>query len=118
MDILNDVAPEHVELLMDDADAWLPYISRAGAVFLGHYTPEPVGDYYAGSNHVLPTHGSARYASGLGVHDFLRRMSVVAYNRETLRSHAAHIVTLARAESLEAHARAVLVREEENLDGN
>ncbi|MFB5190275.1 histidinol dehydrogenase [Alicyclobacillus fastidiosus] len=118
MDILNDVAPEHVELLMADPDMWLPYISQAGAVFLGHYTPEPVGDYYAGSNHVLPTHGSARYASGLGVHDFLRRMSVVAYNRATLQSHAPHIVTLARAESLEAHARAVLVREEENLDGN
>ncbi|GEO25476.1 histidinol dehydrogenase [Alicyclobacillus acidoterrestris] len=119
MDLLNDVAPEHVELLLDDAAEWLPAISRAGAVFLGHDTPEPVGDYYAGSNHVLPTHGSARYASGLGVHDFLRRMSVVAYNRETLSLHAQHIVTLARAESLEAHARAVLIREEEErTNGN
>ncbi|WP_407655265.1 histidinol dehydrogenase [Alicyclobacillus dauci] len=115
--LLNRVAPEHVEVLADEPERFLPDIQFAGAVFLGGYTPEPVGDYYAGSNHVLPTHGSARYASGLGVHDFLRRMSVVAYSADTLRAHTDHIVTLARAESLEAHARAVLVRREADNRG-
>lgn len=118
MDILNDAAPEHVEVLTAEPEVWLPEIRYAGAVFLGHYTPEPVGDYYAGTNHVLPTHGSARYASGLGVYDFLRRMSVVAYAEETLQKHAKHIVTMARAESLEAHARSILVRTEDENDGN
>lgn len=110
---MNEIAPEHVELLVAEPERLLPGIRFAGAVFLGAYSPEPVGDYFAGTNHVLPTHGSARYASGLGVHDFLRRMSVVAYSRETLAKHASHIVQLARAEALEAHARAVLIREEE-----
>ncbi|WP_370670804.1 histidinol dehydrogenase [Alicyclobacillus acidiphilus] len=113
VELLNEIAPEHVELLVAEPERLLPGIRFAGAVFLGAYSPEPVGDYFAGTNHVLPTHGSARYASGLGVHDFLRRMSVVAYSRETLAKHASHIVQLARAEALEAHARAVLIREEE-----
>lgn len=115
--LLNEIAPEHVELLVETPEIWLQGIRFAGAVFLGAYSPEPVGDYFAGTNHVLPTHGSARYASGLGVHDFLRRMSVVAYSKDTLAKHAAHIVTLARAEGLEAHARAVLARQEEDGDG-
>lgn len=108
--LVNESAPEHVELLLDEAQRWLPNIQQAGAVFLGHQTPEPVGDYYAGTNHVLPTHGSARYASGLGVHDFLRRMSYVEYGKETLMAHANHIVRMARTEALEAHARSVLIR--------
>jgi histidinol dehydrogenase len=110
--LVNELAPEHVEVLTEAPDRYLPSIQRAGAVFLGHYTPEPVGDYYAGTNHVLPTHGSARYASGLGVHDFLRRMSVAAYSREALLSQTSHIATLARAESLEGHARSVEIRRE------
>lgn len=113
MDVLNDLAPEHVELLVAEPDMWLPFIHFAGAVFLGHHTPEPVGDYFAGSNHVLPTHGSARFASGLSTHDFLRRMSVVAYSEDTLLHHANAIVTLARAEELEAHARSVIIRQGE-----
>lgn len=115
--ILNRVAPEHVEVLTETPEDALAHIQCAGAVFLGHHTPEPVGDYFAGTNHVLPTHGSARYASGLGVHDFLRRMSVVAYSAETLRLHTSAIVTLARAEGLEAHARAVSIRQEADNDG-
>jgi len=110
MDVVNAAAPEHVELHVANADLWLPLIRTAGAVFLGESTPEPVGDYYAGTNHVLPTHGSARYASGLGVHDFLRRMSVVAYNDRTLAAHAAHIVDLAVTEDLIGHARAISIR--------
>ncbi len=109
--VVNQSAPEHVELLLSDATERLCQIQNAGAVFLGYQTPEPVGDYYAGTNHVLPTHGSARYASGLGVHDFLRRMEYVEYTEQTIRSHTEHIVSLARSESLEGHARAVLVRQ-------
>jgi histidinol dehydrogenase len=110
--VVNRSAPEHVELLLADASGWLQEVRTAGAVFLGYQTPEPVGDYYAGTNHVLPTHGSARYASGLGVHDFLRRMEYVEYTTEAIRAHSDHIVKLARCESLEGHARSVLVREQ------
>ncbi|MBX5435966.1 MAG: histidinol dehydrogenase [Alicyclobacillaceae bacterium] len=110
LDVVNRSAPEHLELLVADAERWLDGVRTAGAVFVGHFTPEPVADYYAGTNHVLPTHGSARFASGLGVHDFLRRMSFAAYTPETLARHQADVVRLARAEGLEAHARAVEVR--------
>ncbi|WDL99352.1 histidinol dehydrogenase [Alicyclobacillus sp. ALC3] len=108
---VNAAAPEHVEVIVEDPERALSQIRFAGAVFLGPYTPEPVGDYYAGPNHVLPTHGSARFASGLGVLDFLRRMTVVAYTPETLATHSADIVTLAEAEGLHGHARAVTIRQ-------
>lgn len=108
--IVNDCAPEHVELLVEDAASWLGEIRSAGAVFLGDASPEPVGDYYAGTNHTLPTFGSARFASGLGVDDFVRRMTYVEYTHQTLKRHAAHIVELAEAEGLQAHARAVQIR--------
>ncbi|WP_051344049.1 histidinol dehydrogenase [Alicyclobacillus herbarius] len=110
LDIVNQAAPEHLELLVANASDWLPRVRTAGAVFVGPWSPEPVGDYYAGSNHVLPTHGSARFQSGLGVHDFLRRMTSVEYSEQTLAKHRSHIVQLARCEGLEAHARAVLAR--------
>jgi histidinol dehydrogenase len=108
--IANECAPEHLELLVEHPDRWLGEIRTAGAVFLGPYTPEPVGDYYAGTNHVLPTFGSARFSSGLGVHDFLRRMSYVEYTQHTLTRHCNHIEQLAMAEGLEAHARSVAIR--------
>lgn len=110
MDVVNRSAPEHVELHVVNAARWLDEIHSAGAVFLGSHTPEPVGDYYAGPNHVLPTHGSARYASGLGVLDFYRRMTFVEYAPQTLRRHTRHIAALAAAEGLSAHARAVEIR--------
>lgn len=110
LEVVNRSAPEHVELLVAHPDQWLNGIECAGAVFLGPFTPEPVGDYYAGTNHVLPTHGTARFASGLGVADFLRRMTYVAYTERTLMRHAADIVQLAEAEGLTAHARAIAVR--------
>jgi len=113
MRLVNDSAPEHVELLVQDARRWLTQVKTAGAVFLGPYSPEPVGDYYAGSNHVLPTHGSARFASGLGVDDFLRRMTYVEYTKETLFRHADHITELARSEGLDGHARSVEVRQQD-----
>ena len=108
--VVNQSAPEHVELLIHDADQYLDDVQQAGAVFLGAFTPEPVGDYYAGSNHVLPTHGTARFTSGLGVADFQRRMTYVTYQQRTLEAHAAHIMALAAAEGLDAHARSIAVR--------
>lgn len=113
VETVNRLAPEHLELLVADPWALLGRIRHAGAVFLGPHSPEPVGDYFAGPNHVLPTNGTARFFSGLSVHDFLKTTNVIAYSRADLLAHAAHVVTLARAEGLEAHARAVLVRLEE-----
>ncbi|WP_029423021.1 histidinol dehydrogenase [Alicyclobacillus macrosporangiidus] len=112
IEVVNRSAPEHVELLVREPDRWLPRVRAAGAVFLGAHTPEPVGDYYAGPNHVLPTHGTARFASGLGVLDFMRRMTWVAYTPEALARHRADITALAEAEGLAAHARAVAIRAE------
>ncbi|GMA49664.1 histidinol dehydrogenase [Alicyclobacillus contaminans] len=111
--VVNRAAPEHVELLVAQPDRWLARVHTAGAVFLGSHTPEPVGDYYAGTNHVLPTFGTARFASGLGVDDFVRRMSWVEYTPAALRAHAADIRALAEAEGLQAHAAAVAIREQE-----
>ncbi|SIS79890.1 histidinol dehydrogenase [Alicyclobacillus vulcanalis] len=113
LDLVNDMAPEHVEIMTRDPRALLRHLSTAGAVFLGPYTPEPVGDYFAGTNHVLPTHGSARFSSGLGTIDFLRRMTVAAYSAETLARHAPYIEVLADAEALTAHREAVRIRREE-----
>lgn len=107
---VNELAPEHLELLVDDPRAVMEDIRHAGAIFLGPYSPEPVGDYFAGPNHVLPTGGTARFASALGVDDFLRRQSVIAYSRERLARTGSRIATFARAEQLDAHARAIEVR--------
>lgn len=116
VETVNRLAPEHLELLVADPWALLGRIRHAGAVFLGPHSPEPVGDYFAGPNHVLPTNGTARFSSGLSVHDFLKTTNVIAYSRADLVAHAASIVTLARTEGLEAHARAVLVRLEDTED--
>ena len=108
--VANRRAPEHLELLVEDADRWLDAVRHAGAVFVGRFTPEPVGDYVAGPSHVLPTGGSARFASPLGVYDFVKRMSVVRYSAARLARDADDIVILARAEGLDGHAEAVLAR--------
>lgn len=110
---VDELAPEHLVILSDDADALWSRIRHAGAVFLGHDTPEPVGDYFAGPNHVLPTGGTARFASALGVGVFLRRQSVVRYSAARLRRTGEAIARFAEAEHLDAHALAVRVR----LDG-
>ena len=110
VELLNRLAPEHAELLVADPWAWLSEIRNAGAIFLGAASTEPVGDYFAGTNHILPTSGAARYASSLGVSDFLKTSSIVAYTGERLRKTGDQIVRLARAEGLEAHARAVWIR--------
>ena len=108
--ISNRLAPEHLELMVAEPLAWLGRIENAGAIFLGPYSAESVGDYYAGPNHVLPTNGTARFFSPLGVDTFLKRSSLIAYSREALLEGAERIMTLARREGLEGHARAIQVR--------
>ncbi|MEE9304967.1 MAG: histidinol dehydrogenase [bacterium] len=104
---VNAVAPEHLELAVEEPLELLPLIENAGAVFLGHYTPEAVGDYLAGPSHVLPTSGTARFASPLGVYDFLKRSSVISTSREALKKLAKPTIALAELEGLDAHAEAV-----------
>jgi histidinol dehydrogenase len=106
----NRVAPEHLELHLRDPFAHLGEIRSAGAVFIGEYTPEPVGDYVAGPNHVLPTAGTARFASALSVDHFLKRTSVIHYSPEAFRREAADIMRLAEVEGLGAHANTIRVR--------
>jgi histidinol dehydrogenase len=108
--LANRIAPEHLELLVAEPFHLLGKIQNAGAVFLGHHSPEPVGDYFAGPNHVLPTAGTARFASGLSVDHFIKTTSVISYSSEALQRDAADIMRLAELEGLEAHARSVSVR--------
>jgi histidinol dehydrogenase len=110
VDLANRIAPEHLELQLRDPWAHLGKIAHAGAIFLGEYTPEAVGDYFAGSNHVLPTAGTGRFASALGVENFLKRTSVIAYSRSALHRDADSILRLAEIEGLEAHAASVRIR--------
>ena len=107
---VDELAPEHLVILSDGADALWDRVRHAGAVFLGGQSPEPVGDYFAGPNHVLPTGGTARFASALGVGEFLRRQSVVRYSADRPRQSGEAIARLAEAEGLDAHALAVRVR--------
>lgn len=111
--VSNVYAPEHLEIHTVDPETTLESITNAGAIFLGPYTPVSLGDYLAGSNHVLPTGGTARFASGLGAHTFLRPQQVVRYSQSALQATDQHIRTLATAEGLPAHADAVSVRFEE-----
>jgi len=103
-------APEHLEILTGDPLALAGRIRNAGAIFLGQWSPEPMGDYFAGPNHVLPTGGSARFASPLGVYDFVKRTSLIGYSRARLQAHAADVIRLAESEGLHGHAEAVRVR--------
>lgn len=113
--IANLIAPEHLELYVRNPVEMLGNVKNAGAVFLGGYSPEPLGDYMAGPNHVLPTNGTARFSSPLSVADFVKKSSVIAYSKEALGGVWEDIVRFARAEGLEAHANALQVRfKEEN----
>jgi histidinol dehydrogenase len=109
-ELSNEFAPEHLELEVADPWALLPEIRHAGAIFLGRSTPEAVGDYLAGPNHTLPTSGSARYASALGVETFLKHSSLIEYSPTALQNMASAIDTLAQAEGLPSHARSVQIR--------
>jgi histidinol dehydrogenase len=110
VELANRIASEHVELMVDDPRALQPRIRNAGAIFLGHHTPEAIGDYVGGSNHVLPTARSARYASGLGVLDFMKRTSLLGCDPGSLAELAPAAVALAEIEGLSAHGRSVSIR--------
>lgn len=110
IDAINRLAPEHLELMLADPMSYLGRIENAGAVFLGRYSSEPVGDYFAGPNHVLPTNGTARFSSPLNVDDYIKKTSMIYYSKEALLANGEQIMTMARHEGLEAHARAVEVR--------
>jgi histidinol dehydrogenase len=110
VEVANLLAPEHLELQVADPEALLSRVRNAGAVFLGCVTPEVVGDYVAGPNHVLPTGGTARFASALGTEDFVKRMSVIQYAEAGLREAAPHLAELARVEGLDGHGAAAAVR--------
>lgn len=110
VEAVNALAPEHAELLADNAEELLPGLTNAGAVFMGEYSTEPVGDYFCGTNHILPTCGTARFSSGMSVQEFLRGYSIIRYPENALRENADAIIELAESEGMFAHALAVKVR--------
>jgi histidinol dehydrogenase len=110
VETVNQLAPEHLEVMTENAMELLGKIRHAGAIFIGRYSSEPVGDYFAGPNHVLPTNGTARFSSPLNVDDFQKKSSVIVYSKKALTENAAKIAEFARMEGLEAHARAVEIR--------
>ena len=117
---VNELAPEHLEIITSDPMSLLGQIRHAGAIFLGRFSSEPVGDYFAGTNHVLPTNGTARFSSGLSVDEFVKKSSIILYSEQALKNNYEKIAALARLEGLEAHARAVEERfkdKEDNRDG-
>ncbi len=110
MAVVNQIAPEHLELQVADPEALLPLVRNAGAVFCGRWTPASLGDYLAGPSHVLPTNGTARFASALGVRDFMKDRHVITASRDGLEEAAPHVIALAEAEGLTAHAESVRLR--------
>jgi histidinol dehydrogenase len=108
--VANRIAPEHLELMVNSPATWLPRLTRAGAVFLGHWSSEALGDYCAGPNHVLPTAGTARFSSPLGVYDFQKRTSVIAVSKDSAAKLGRIAMILAQGEGLPAHARAAEMR--------
>lgn len=117
LDLANAIGPEHLELMVEQPERWLERATCAGAIFLGHFSPAAIGDYFAGPNHVLPTGGTARFSSPLSVDDFVKKSSVIQYTQARLRADAPHASTLARLEGYEGHARAITVRTEPDPQG-
>lgn len=111
-EISNSIAPEHLEIMTRSPGRVLPMIRNAGAIFLGEWTPEALGDYSAGPNHTLPTGGTARFSSPLGVYDFIKRSSLLSFSRKGFRKLAGSVKTIADAEGLEAHGKTISLREE------
>ena len=107
IEVVNQIAPEHLEIVAENALELVPLIRHAGAIFVGRFSSEPVGDYFAGPNHVLPTNGTARFSSPLNVDEFIKKSSIVYYSETSFRQNAEKIATFARLEGLEAHARAI-----------
>jgi histidinol dehydrogenase len=113
IDVVNQLAPEHLEILTEEPMNLVGRIRHAGAIFVGPYSSEPVGDYFAGPNHVLPTNGTARFSSPLNVDDFTKKSSIISYSKQALQENGHKISALARLEGLEAHARAIDIRLED-----
>ena len=112
IEMANISAPEHLEVMTKEPFALLPYLRNAGAIFLGAYSPEPLGDYYAGPNHILPTGGTARFYSVLNVETFMKKTSIIAYTQGALTAVGSDVIKMAEAEGLQAHANAICVRME------
>ncbi len=110
IEVVNRLAPEHLEVMVQNPTDYLGLIENAGAIFLGPYSSEPVGDYFAGPNHIIPTNGTARFASPVDVDDFIKKSSLIQYSKQALLQNASTIMELARREGLEGHARAIEVR--------
>ncbi len=116
IDAVNDIASEHLEVLTADPFMTMTKIKNAGAIFLGEFSSEPLGDYFAGPNHVLPTNGTAKFFSPLSVDDFIKKSSIIMYSREALESVSDDIITFAKAEGLTAHANSIAVRYGKKID--
>jgi len=112
-ELVNLLAPEHLQLMTRNPMEQMNLVQNAGAIFLGNYSPEPLGDYFAGPNHTLPTNGTAAFASPLGVYDFVKKSSIIQYSREALLTAADKIATIANTEGLTAHAKAITIRKED-----
>ena len=110
IELANRIAPEHLELQISEPFESIGQIRNAGAVFLGHYTPEPIGDYIAGPNHVLPTAGTARFASALSVDHFIKKTSIIHYSKQAFKKEAANVMRLAELEGLDAHVKSIKIR--------
>jgi histidinol dehydrogenase len=110
IDAANEIASEHVELLTANPFETMTKIKNAGAIFLGEYSSEPLGDYFAGPNHILPTNGTAKFFSPLNVDDFIKKTSIISYSREALEKVHVDIETFAKSEGLTAHANSIKVR--------
>jgi len=109
-DIANDFAPEHLEILTDDPWQHIGKVKNAGAIFLGEYSPEPLGDYFAGPNHILPTSGTARFSSPLSVDNFVKRTNYICYDKQSFNACYNDIKRFAEAEGLSAHAKSACIR--------
>jgi len=110
IDVVNKIAPEHLELCVNEPFSLISYIKNAGAIFLGNYSSEPLGDYYAGPNHVLPTSGTARFFSPLNISEFMKKSSIISYSKKALSQVKDDVIMFAEAEGLKAHANAIRVR--------
>ncbi len=108
--LMNEIAPEHLEVATDNPFALLPSIKHAGAIFLGHYTPEAIGDYVAGPNHTLPTGGTAKFYSPLGVENFMKKSSIISFSRAAIQEIGGACALIADTEGLSAHAASVRCR--------
>jgi histidinol dehydrogenase len=110
LEVSNAIAPEHLELALSNPETYVPMVENAGAVFVGEHAPEPIGDYICGTNHVLPTAGTARFFSPLGVYTFMKCSNVIRYNESAFNAYAKHAVAIGKAEGLDAHCRSITIR--------